>query len=143
MPIEWNDGIALGIDVIDQEHMALVSLMNQVSEMLEGSAEFESLAKVIQQLEEYCDLHFAHEEDLMRKANYDGLAAHITSHRRFTTQVNEFSQQFKESAHNVDLQALHFLIEDWLVNHIQKTDRDYLPAVKPYIKAHGPKLAGL
>lgn len=143
MSIKWNDQIALGIDVVDQEHMALVSLMNQVSDMLDGRQDRSQTADVILQLEEYCSLHFQHEEELMRSAGYPGLDDHIAIHRRFTARVNEFSVQCKDESQDIDLPALHNLIEDWLINHIQKTDREYLDVVKPYLEATGPRMAGL
>ncbi len=64
----------------------------------------------------------------MSRARYPGLHAHKNGHHDLTRQVEQFVQRYNRGELALNVHLLTFL-RDWLVNHIQKEDRQYGPWV--------------
>ena len=72
----------------------------------------------LRELATYTVTHFRAEEELMRKTNYPGLAAHQAEHQRFVDKVNQFTQDLKGGGNVSSLQVVGF-IKKWLAEHIR------------------------
>ncbi|HKF47279.1 MAG TPA: bacteriohemerythrin [Terracidiphilus sp.] len=132
--IHWEDSYSTGVKAMDDQHKRLVAALNDLhGAMLEGK-EKAVTGSLLGMLVKYTHEHFLAEEGLMARANYPKLAEHKSQHRNLTDQVQKFAERYQrgELAINVDL--LMFL-RNWLLNHIQKTDREY----GPWLTRHGAK----
>lgn len=123
MLVTWQDGYALDLDEIDDQHRMLFDIMNRLWSAIIRRAETVELGGILEDLERYTVLHFTEEETFMRSISYMDFDEHIEQHRRFV----DYIIQEKRSAlagRQVSLELIHFL-RDWLVNHILVEDKRY------------------
>ncbi len=130
--IEWNDDLVLGIREIDEQHKTLVNMINALHKAMRSGKGSTVLTDLVDKLAEYSVYHFSAEEKLMEKCGYGGLLNHRGQHERFVKKVEEFDRELHEGKAAVTNEVMVFL-KDWLVNHIQGTDRKYAP----FLKEHG------
>lgn len=120
---EWNDSIALGIPVIDNQHKTLFGWVNSLNDALRNGDGAAEVGEVIWKLITYVTEHFTAEERLMLSCGYPGLAAHTREHDQFVTRLGEIQVSYIDR-HELGEQVLDFLM-DWLVCHIKGTDQGY------------------
>jgi methyl-accepting chemotaxis protein len=130
--IGWNDTYKLGIKSIDDQHRKLFDLINKLYLTYGQSKSRSELKKVIVELVDYTVYHFGFEEKIFERINYPSTPKHLEQHKNFVQKVQDFKSKFDEGDISVALDIVHFL-QDWLVSHIMKTDRAYIPE----FKAHG------
>ena len=80
--------------------------------------------QILDDLVVYVRVHFTAEEALLHEAGYPHLAAHQATHRAFTEKANTMVSDLK-SGKKVATVSLATFLKDWLVEHIQKEDRQY------------------
>ncbi|WP_419786772.1 bacteriohemerythrin [Pseudodesulfovibrio sp.] len=123
--IDWDDSFILGIDQVDKEHRALVDMVNHLAAaMAEGQGKA-VLGEIFNGLKEYTVKHFGTEEDLFARYEYPGEEQHKAVHAELLGKVLEFEKEFKSGSAMLSRELLLFL-KDWLVNHIQGTDKAYI-----------------
>lgn len=128
--ITWKDSYSVGVDLIDNDHKLLVSLINQLGDATEGGQGRDVVGSVLNVLIEYTEGHFGREELLMEKGGYPDLAAHREHHRALTTTVRKMVAQYRDgTAQALDRDILDFL-QSWLTGHILGVDMEYRPFVK-------------
>lgn len=124
--IDWNDRFSVGSLVLDQQHKALVALINQLhAAMLKGALK-EDMRKVFGELVHYTDSHFKAEEEMMRQSGYPLLAGHRTEHVEFVLKARELQGRLLTGKLTVSLDLLRFL-KSWLSEHILGSDQQYAP----------------
>ncbi len=120
--INWSNDYSVKVKSIDNQHMKLVELINVLhSAMKEGRGK-EVLGKVINELIEYTQTHFSHEEELMKKYSYPEYAKHKSIHDDLVKQVTELDNNVKAGKAVISQEVLNFL-KNWLVNHIVEKDK--------------------
>jgi hemerythrin-like metal-binding protein len=65
-------------------------------------------------------VHFAHEEALMRRANYPEIREHVAQHNILLNKLNEIAPQIADGT--LDLSVWRTFLSDWLLNHIATVD---------------------
>jgi len=127
--IPWDSRIQFDIDPIDRQHRRLVDLINQLHNAMRKRAGKSVMASILDQLARYTRQHFEDEEALMEKYGYDDLDGHRRLHAKLVGQVLEFRQRFEAGDATVSMELMTFL-RDWLLNHIDKVDRQYVPVMQ-------------
>lgn len=120
---EWDDSIALGIPIIDEQHKALFGLVNMLNEAVKSGKGADTVGEVIWKLITYVTEHFSEEERLMLSCNFPGLAVHRKEHDQFVSRLREIQVDFIDG-HEMGVSVLDFMV-DWLVCHIKGTDQGY------------------
>jgi hemerythrin-like metal-binding protein len=125
--LEWTDALKTGVVEIDEQHMILVHTLNEAAEKLTREATAETLGQITQDLLSYALYHFETEEELMQEYGYreaegEGMQRHLDQHRGFSTKVVSVREGLK-SGNLIAPKDLIGFLNDWLVNHIQHTDR--------------------
>jgi hemerythrin len=120
--IEWGPSLLLGVAEIDEQHQGLVGLINRLHEVNATEPSQAEMDAIFADLMAYTKVHFATEEELMRRHSYPGLAEHQTEHRRFIKVLGEFQVQYQKGHRGVIAVMLRFLRE-WLAHHIPETDK--------------------
>jgi hemerythrin-like metal-binding protein len=126
---EWSNSYSVGIQSIDAQHQNLFALGRELHTAMSNGQGRASLAKILDRLVQYTSVHFAHEERLMRLADYPELAGHANEHALLTRKVLQFQKDFEAGRAVMTVQLLTFL-KDWLHHHIQGSDLKYAPHVK-------------
>ncbi len=106
----------LGQGLIDGEHAELIRLINA----LNGGGL--APADLLHQLQNYAHLHFDGEEELMRLSDYPAMEAHLAQHQEFRRYLAEITPQIRGDQNMIPSETQHYL-EQWLLHHIQETDR--------------------
>jgi hemerythrin len=128
----WSDKYSVGVRPMDDQHKELVQILNDLHDaMMKGHAQTVT-GPLLRKLVDYTHKHFAAEETMMVSARYPALAGHRDQHRELTRQVEEYVARFEKKEITLNLTLMNFL-RDWLVNHIQKTDKEY----GPWLIEHG------
>jgi hemerythrin-like metal-binding protein len=118
------DKYEIGIAEIDAQHRELFVILARLERHSGKGYTYEAARDVLGQMANYANVHFAIEESLMRMHRYPDILAHIAEHQRLRQQLAEFQQRLLDA--DIATQ-LHKFIESWLANHIDVTDRKYVP----------------
>ncbi|MFY9644458.1 MAG: bacteriohemerythrin [Terriglobales bacterium] len=128
MPLmTWNDKLSVGVNVIDDDHKKLVSLVNELYDGITAGKGKEALGKILDRLVDYTKVHFDREEQFFARTAYPAAAAHKQEHTDLTKQVLDVQAKYKRGeVLTLSLEVMNFL-KNWLVNHIQGSDKKYGP----------------
>ncbi|MEI7605950.1 MAG: hemerythrin domain-containing protein, partial [Rhodospirillaceae bacterium] len=92
MSVGFDDSLRVGHGQIDQEHQALVSLINEFLQNLVYKQDRNTLDLRYNAICEYAALHFSHEEELMRNNKFHDLCIHEKRHESLLTELRERSR---------------------------------------------------
>lgn len=125
----WTPELELGLAAIDDQHRQLVAMTNALHDELSRAAPGrDAVGRILEGLVDYTHNHFIVEEVLFQRHGYPETPAHQAEHNGFTAKATDLLMRF-EDGEEVSAEAMTFL-KDWLVHHICKVDRAYLPFLK-------------
>lgn len=130
--INWKSSMSVGVELLDNQHKQLLSLMNSLHEQMKKGQGRLSLPLVVKELASYAKVHFGSEERLMKNAQFPDFELHKVQHDLFIQKVANIERQLKENSLAVTFETMNFL-HKWLVEHIQNTDQQYKPFLKKLI----------
>ena len=120
--VTWSEDLLLGIPSIDAEHRVLVKYAEDFHKAVNEGKEGETIARLFDRLLEYTTIHFAREEGFMQKRGYPDIEEHMKEHRRITREVMELNRDKRY----VFSESVDKFLQDWIINHINHTDRKYV-----------------
>ena len=129
--VGWNDSFRIGISWVDDQHKVLFGLINQLYTTYGKSKSKAQLKKVLDELLDYTIYHFGNEEKVFEQIRYEGTEKHLVQHKKFIDKIKSFREEFNAGDISVALDVVHFL-QDWLVTHIQRTDKAYVQTFKEH-----------
>lgn len=123
---KFTDKYRTGIESIDEEHKGLFAIIGNAYRLVESGAvsdRYDEIMHLLDQLEEYTEVHFAHEEEYMEQIDYPKLDAQRRAHRMFLDKLED--KDFGENEDNQQeyLEELLDFLYAWLGNHILKMDK--------------------
>ncbi len=127
--IEWDDKYSVGISIIDEEHKKFIDIINKAIVAKEQSDKPERVKEVLQEMTKFAQEHFKAEENYMREFNYPEYEYHSKEHSDFFNKTLAYFDRVFKGDYNVSNELIEFL-KQWLVNHIQVTDRQYIDCFK-------------
>lgn len=119
--IVWDHVLSIGVDEIDDDHRRLVELFNLLNHAATEGESPEYLAAILEELINCTAWHFSHEERLMLKYGYEGMAEHKTEHQELIKSAKELQQIILQAGKLVEEDDLVYL-ERWLTQHILVDD---------------------
>jgi len=122
--IQWKEEYSVGIEHIDQDHQKLISLLNQFNTAYEYAMSEEFEKQALNDLVSYTKYHFEREENLMQEYGYPEYDAHKEQHIKMIKQVERFVGIYNEKGHD-SLNEISDFLTQWLINHINGTDKCY------------------
>ncbi len=116
--IKWNSKMKIGVKSIDKQHRQLIDITNK---LIEDSSN-DNVSETINEMVEYSNSHFKHEEKLMKEFGYPELEDQQSSHREFIAKTVEFCT---ESMRNMEIapSSVIIFLKEWLVDHILREDQ--------------------
>ena len=126
---EWKPEYATKIGSIDAQHQKLFALGRELYAAMSAGQGRAVLARILDRLVQYTNVHFAHEERLMQLYKYPDFAAHKAQHDALVKQVVAFQQEYAAGRVAMAVQVLQF-IKDWLGSHINHSDQAYTECMK-------------
>ena len=127
----WDDIYSLEHPQIDHEHQALFAMAEELHQAMLNGSGAAALGGLLNNLINYTQVHFSHEEALMRRHGYPGMAAHVAEHRKLAEQVVDLQKKYAAGRLTISMETMHFL-RDWLDRHIRRSDQ----LVAQHIRSH-------
>jgi hemerythrin-like metal-binding protein len=146
---EWNDDMSVGAHLIDSDHRALISIINEMHDMLETEANVDHavMARHFKELVTYTQYHFSREESMLRAVRYEQLSGHTKSHGSFTQFVYDMRNRLAQAVERKTMIEVLNYLKRWLNHHILIEDAAYKPFIQDNLSAvraggkFGPGLA--
>jgi len=121
--IEWTEALSVGFPEIDKDHQKLIEIANRFNDAIAQDSNREELKDIFEELIEYTNWHFRHEERLMLEYGYEKMEEHQQIHRKLATSAVENQRKYDNGDDSV-LNALMPFLKDWLTQHILVIDKD-------------------
>lgn len=121
----WSEKLVLGNTEIDREHKSLVEIIEELVQAISQKKHYSKglIASTTRFLQNYTDLHFSHEENLLEKIRYPYLEEQQQLHRQFTDTIRDVTQFVRQNPQSDEaLQKIQTILVTWLVDHISKED---------------------
>jgi hemerythrin len=132
--IQWDDGLSVGVNAIDEQHKIWIGRYNSVVEAIESRGGPAPIINTLGFLIDYTDTHFSTEEGFMAQAAYPGFDAHKAKHEELRATVANLIQDFEEEGETHALEgAVETFLGNWLIDHIRETDQLF----GAFVKANG------
>ena len=127
MVFEFTQDCITGIDTIDEEHRNLFALLSKAYNL--ASTEYHSdyyqeLKNMLEELDEYAESHFTHEEEYMTQIRDPELIRQRAQHTFFRDKIREYefvNIDHEEEQQRVLTELVRFLAK-WLYRHILSSD---------------------
>ena len=130
--ITWSDALSVSDADIDQQHQQLVRMINDLHDAMRKGQTQSVMGNLFNRLLGYTAEHFSYEEQRMAACNYPNLAGHKAKHADLVRQATALQEKFASGNQHLNMKVMRFL-KDWITNHIQKSDKDYMPYLQSMV----------
>ena len=127
--VRWSDAFRVGIAEVDNQHLGLFNSMNKLYHGIINEMAPEQVQTRLNELVLLAKKHLEDEESLMLRANYSDLNAHKQVHVKLLSDMDNLLRRFANKEAGSDMELLFFL-KNWLVDHIFRVDKRYVPELK-------------
>ncbi len=122
--IEWSNKYSVGVSVMDEEHKGFIGIINKVIAARQRNYSQEEVEEVLSELVKFAKEHFKSEEAYMSKFEYPDYLLHYNEHLNFSLHMIIYNNQVINGEYKI-MDELYSYLQEWLVHHIQKTDKKY------------------
>lgn len=122
----WTDDLLTGISEMDKQHKWLLDEINKLHHAINNvDSDDDETGEALYGFVNYTFNHFIMEEEMFNRLGYPEEEAHVAQHNKFTADVHNLMTRH-EKGEPIDVKTLE-LLNNWLCNHIVKTDKAYIP----------------
>lgn len=122
--LSWNDQYLIGQSTIDDEHKTLFRLINDFHTHWSENRDRKDVARVLNQLIQYGELHFQDEERIMAQEGYPELESHCAIHEKLIDEIFKLNEELADQSRLLERDITKFL-KQWLVDHIVHNDYEF------------------
>ena len=119
--VEWQDEFKIGIDEVDFEHREMIDIINESYIEAKKENSSEAVMDFLGEIFEKISAHFALEEKLMRKWDYDQYEDHKEDHELLLDSIRDIMDEYMDSS-SMDDEYFGELLKNWFVNHFASKD---------------------
>jgi len=127
--MKFEKKLHVGNRLMDREHAVLIEYINTLQNLVNGNSSRHLVGQVLEGLIQYTKTHFYGEEELMYAFRYPDYVNHIQAHEKFKQTMQQLSSEYKQGEADITDELMGFL-KEWLINHIQKIDRNLADFLK-------------
>jgi len=120
--IEWRDEFNTGVSEVDHEHREIVDLINEMHAAMDEDASRDAIGRFLGDVFAKISAHFALEETVMRKHNYDEYEDHKSDHEKLLDDLRDIMDDAEAGGGENYQTALAKSVRDWFVNHFKTKD---------------------
>jgi diguanylate cyclase (GGDEF)-like protein/hemerythrin-like metal-binding protein len=124
--LTWSEVLAVGIWAIDEQHQALVDLVNRFGNELKAGHDHERLLAALNRLVQATRTHFDAEENLMWEHGLPDIETHREQHRMLLEDLQSLGHELAHRSMSLTMRYLH----DWLIRHIDGIDKPMARALR-------------
>lgn len=121
----WTEDLRTGIEKIDEQHKSIFDKASEIFD-LGSQSKLEDIEEVFIFLMNYASNHFYQEETLMIENSYNNFIDHRRQHNYFIEELYKIYMKTIDNNSEESLNDLKVLIIDWLVNHINVADKEFI-----------------
>ena len=122
--LSWNDQYLIGQSTIDDEHKTLFRLINDFHTHWSENRDRKDVARMLNQLIQYGELHFQDEERIMAQEGYPELESHRAIHEKLIIEIFKLNEELADQSRLLERDITKFL-KQWLVDHIVHNDYEF------------------
>ena len=122
--IKWDSKYSVNVSMIDEEHKKFIDIINKAADIQKYDNNSRAITEILIEMTTYAQEHFRTEETYMLNFEYYDYKSHIDEHNNFSKKISNYCSKLM----NRDLEVIDRVLEDlkqYLVNHIQVTDKKY------------------
>lgn len=120
----WKESYRIGIDRIDDQHIQLFKMADELLSNIEKGAEKQKFAEAVTFMKDYVVYHFKDEEEYQQSIDYSGIEEHKKAHRNFTNTVLTYEKRLIETDFDIRvLKDLAGTLTAWLIYHVADSDQ--------------------
>lgn len=101
-----------------------MDIINKVTVAKQSNYSQEEAKEILNKLVKFAKEHFKTEEDYMSKFQYPDYLLHYNEHLNFSIHMIIYNNQVIKGEYPIMGELFKYL-QEWLINHIQETDRKY------------------
>jgi hemerythrin len=120
----WTDDMSVGVDQIDEEHKYLFFLLSSALRAI-AERNIGAVLTIFHDLTDYIDVHFGHEEEVMKAMGYPERDAHCTEHAALAHKAYCVINSLRLGDTLDRGTEFTDFLKDWLTNHIMVSDMKY------------------
>lgn len=130
MIIKWREDYSCYDATIDEQHNAMIDMINQMNEIVElddGCDRFDEIIGIFNGLKDYTIYHFDHEEKLFDQNGYDSFNVKIQKyeHKSFVHKVAAINFYELEENQTETVRSILDFLSKWLDHHILGVDKKF------------------
>ena len=124
--VTWSDRYATGIQKVDDQHMRLVVLTNNLYKacLQDSSAAEAEFKESMSLMVEYVRFHFSDELTILERVRFPGFQDHKKQHDTLVKNILEAAKEYNEGIKYVPNVFVRTL-KDWVFSHIAISDKIY------------------
>lgn len=119
--LQWKPEYSVGIESMDDEHRAMMALINDVYLSLEGESGEAEIDDGLGQIFNTISMHFALEERLMRDNDYAEFEAHKRDHEKLLDQMRDLMDSYFDDP-VIGANRLQEQLSEWFAGHFSSFD---------------------
>ena len=119
--IEWREEFCTGVPGVDYEHQKLIEDINSIYTLVDDQAGREDIIDSLSDIYGSISAHFALEEQMMERHNYDHFKEHQADHERLLDDIREITEEF-ENATELNEHKFKQKLNDWFQLHFSTHD---------------------
>ena len=123
---EMKEEYKIGVEHIDEQHKKLFELADKAYMLLKDEFaidKYDKIVEILDELKEYTIFHFRSEEEYMQRIGYKRLFTQKIEHDNFIKELEDLDYRGIDANQDESLVKILNLLNDWLVEHILKTDK--------------------
>ena len=123
--IEFTPDLMMNVPLVDEQHMALVTRLNEIVTMGTAAGSKEEIEKNLLFLGNYAVKHFTDEENLQIRVHYPKYEQHRKLHQQFVEDYKKFVADYRENGSSTTFMIqLNRVVIRWIAQHISEADLD-------------------
>jgi hemerythrin len=119
--LTWKSEYSVGIEAVDFEHREMIDLINELYDEMSDKQDQDSIDQFLGDIHATISAHFALEERVMRRSDYDEYEAHKDDHEELLDQIRDLMDSFDHDPES-GLRLLQEQLSDWFANHFSTFD---------------------
>jgi len=119
--LQWKPEYSVGVESMDDEHREMIDLINATYDKLASNPDADQIEQCLGDIFSTISMHFALEENMMRKSNYAGYQAHKDDHEELLDQIRDLMDDFDADS-SAGAAKLEQGLSDWFAGHFSTFD---------------------
>lgn len=126
LQLTWSNKFCSGHDEIDEQHMQLFSLANDLIDAFLMRRDATLIDEKLLQLSQKNSQHFRQEEQLLRRIHYPDVSQHCAEHELMEKKLDELVASYQQNRSDYS-DLIHFISMDLISAHLLSIDNHYYP----------------